>query len=629
MRISTGLALVTAVALTLGMRGCPRDVEQVLVLTPGVQEPHTPGSGEPEELELTATPSAIVGEGADLNRVSTIRTRMTRPGHSEGKGRGKGRGPKPRIVFILIPGFLGGAGTFDPIARDLVRFYDGLAEVWAVDRRSSQLEDRRGALHSRADAEAAHARGDLAGVRAAVEEGTRFYFDADLDGDGSPEPRFELPDRSGGLSSFLRLAQDDLRFAAYWGVDTYVRDWKALVDEARALVGPKGLVVFGGHSMGTTWTGVFAAYDFDPGPGVLAGHAIVDGLLLLEGGGTGPPSPNAPDLAEYLATVEDLASAGGEPNFTEDLFGLVDAVDLGAAGEMTGVAGTFVPTDPSILQKTSIFGAPPISLLLGVPMTNRSLVGFFLDDDFTFNAAFSASMGFSDNAGNVEINLFAFSYVADPEPSQRRLRTWKNFDDPTLPTCPPNDPSPRTGSGGVGCAIRDNGPEDGPGTWGREREVTDVNVLIASLYETANASEWYFVSGRPGLDLSFGRDSSALGAPELLNVTQNHNVSAPILGIGGSNGLATREASFASYLGSVATPPEDRTVVILEGYSHVDVLSAADNEAVPAIVDWVETLTDHRGHAPKRRGPPDRPGVGHGREKAPGLARRPGRGRRP
>jgi hypothetical protein len=449
-------------------------------------------------------------------------------------------------------------------------------------------------------------------VRTAVEEGTRFYFDVDLDGDGSPEPRFELPDRSGITSSFLRLAQDDLRFAAYWGVDTYARDWKALVDEARALVGRKGLVIFGGHSMGTTWTGVFAAYDFDPGPGVLAGHELVDGLLLLEGGGTGPPSPDAPDLATYLAAVDDLASQGGEPNFLEDLFGLVDAVDLGAAGEMSGVAGTFVATAPSIVQKTSIFGAPPISLLLGVPMTNRSLVGFFLDDDFTFVSAFSASMGFSDNAGNVQIDLFASSYVADPSPSQRVLRTWKNYDDPTLPTCPPNDPSPRTGSGDVGCAILDNVPEDEFDTWGREREVTDVSVLLATLYETANASEWYFVSGRPGLDLSFGRDSSALGAPELLNVTQNHNVDAPIPGIGGTNGLATREASFASYLGSVATPPEDQTVVILEGYSHVDVLSAADNEAVPAIIDWVETLTDRRGRGPKHRGPKGGPGRGRG-----------------
>jgi hypothetical protein len=85
--------------------------------------------------------------------------------------------------------------------------------------------------------------------------------------------------------------------------------------------------------------------------------------------------------------------------------------------------------------------------------------------------------------------VFASSYVADPSPSQRVLRTWKNYDDPTLPTRPPNDPSPRTGSGDVGCAILDNVPEDEFDTWGREREVTDVSVLLATLYETANASE--------------------------------------------------------------------------------------------------------------------------------------------
>ncbi|MBW2314891.1 MAG: hypothetical protein JRH10_11925 [Deltaproteobacteria bacterium] len=130
------------------------------------------------------------------------------------------------------------------------------------------------------------------------------------------------------------------------------------------------------------------------------------------------------------------------------------------------------------------------------------------------------------------------------------------------------------------------------GQWGVEREVTDVGTLIRTLYETGNASEWYFGTGRVNLDLSFGRDASALGAPELLNVTQHANVDVPILGIGGSNGLATTEASFAGYMDSTASA--DKQVAILEGYAHLDPLSAADNEAVPVMVDWINHVRQQK-----------------------------------
>jgi hypothetical protein len=475
----------------------------------------------------------------------------------------------------------------------------GKLEVWAVNRRSQQLEDRRGGLHARAGAESGTAAMDPAAVELAIQEGVRFYFPgSDTDFDGVPDPPFTLPDAvpGDGDSDFQMLAQDDMRFAAYWGVDTYVRDWRELVLAARALVGDDGLVLFGGHSMGTTWTGVFAAYDFDTGPGVEAGFELVDGLMLWEGGGTGPPSASAPDLSTYDATVAALETPGGPDIFLQSLFGFVDAVEIGAAGELNGVAGRFMPDAPSVMQQTPVFGGIPVNILLQAPMTNRSLPGFFLDDDFSTNSAFSASMGFSDNGSNV------FNPIPTLVPGSYYLavdegvtRVWKSFDDPTLPSCPPELPPPfptATDLGESGCALIDNGPKPAPGDpparWGVEREVTDIDVLIRTLYEHGNASEWYFVSGRPGLDLSFGRDSSALGAPEKLNVTQHANVDVPILAIGGSNGLAPTEQSFAGYLDS--TSSTDTTVVILEGYAHLDPLSASDNEAVAPTVDWMTRL---------------------------------------
>src|SRR4051812_6499556 len=48
-----------------------------------------------------------------------------------------------RAIAVLMPGFLGGAGSFDALARALVRrsTADAPPEAWAVDRRANLLED--------------------------------------------------------------------------------------------------------------------------------------------------------------------------------------------------------------------------------------------------------------------------------------------------------------------------------------------------------------------------------------------------------------------------------------------------------------------------------------------------------
>ncbi|MEK6328088.1 MAG: hypothetical protein AABM66_11285 [Actinomycetota bacterium] len=48
--------------------------------------------------------------------------------------------PEASRVLVLVPGFIGGAGDFRLIARDIVSRVPDL-QVWAVDRRSNALED--------------------------------------------------------------------------------------------------------------------------------------------------------------------------------------------------------------------------------------------------------------------------------------------------------------------------------------------------------------------------------------------------------------------------------------------------------------------------------------------------------
>jgi pimeloyl-ACP methyl ester carboxylesterase len=580
------LLFAPLLTLSLGAGPCvqPTSVSDESVL-PGYLEPHTPGSGQPEELATPVAVTQLLGANVDLNRVSYLRTRL--PGSTR----------KPAVIMILVPGFLGSAGTFSPLADQLVERFNGLLEVWTVDRRPNQLEDRLGGNYAAA--------GAAAGDPAAIAEGVQFYLpdtdvdpligiggavgfgDKDINGNGIIDGPFLVEDSFGVMRSWIKMSQDDMRYAAYWGIDTYARDWKVLVDAARAEVGPQGVVIFGGHSAGTGFAGIWAAYDFDPSSGVDAAYEKIDGLLLLEGGGPGGPSANRPNLASYLTQVNNLAMPGGPKVFLDDFQG-IDVAKLGAAAVVAGVAAVYDPTGESLAQRTPVFGSPPFNLLLQAPLSNLAAIGAFIDDDFSAIGAFRASAGFSDNANNLKF-LFQgvdfFYFMTNPPAGQ--VRQWKNFDDPTLPACPPN-----VVDVGVGCALLNNGPQPaGAGiVWGQEREVTDIEDLARLQFTNGNFAEWYYLSGRVSLDQQFGRDSSSLGNESLLAVTQNANMNRPVLAIGGSNGLTQVPASWNSYFNSIATPAADKETAIIEGYAHLDLLTAKHNDAVPIIERWIAKL---------------------------------------
>jgi hypothetical protein len=622
------VALPLCAAAAIGAASCPSGgpggvlVAQQFVIAPGYQEAHTPGSGV-AGVEMAASPNvqSLLGASPDLNHVTYLRTYVAKPG-----------APPPRAILILVPGFLGGAGTFSPIARQLVAKFNGSLEVWATERRPNQLEDRRGSAFTRqllATATSADEKRD------ALYKGFLFYLpetpSIDTNGNGIVDPPTLLPDALGAARSYVQLAQDDMRFAAYWGLDTYLRDWRSLVDAARAVVGPDGVVLFGGHSFGTYYAAAYAAYDFDPDPSAVdAGFRSIDGVLLLEGGGAFGPSTSAPSLASYESTLESLASPGG-PNVYLDSFQGIQPALLGPAAEMSGIAGVELPSEPAIAQRTKVFRNPPFSFFFKAPTTNRGVVGFFIDDDFQPVTAFRASTGFSDDGSN---GFFDYDppLVQDPfysAVSNGALRQWKDFDDPTLPVCPPN-----AADGDPGCAILDNGAKDRPRMciggahdgdpcsssaacgggvcplkWGHEREVTRLDDILAIQSLPANFIEWYYLSGRTNLDASYALDSSALVAESVaatgsegpLVLTQNAQVDVPVLCIGGSNGLAPLESSFATYLASIATPPSDERVEIIEGYAHLDLITAAKNDAVPIVSDWVNRLLVRKllGPAPR------------------------------
>ncbi|PTA68168.1 alpha/beta fold hydrolase [Deinococcus arcticus] len=195
-----------------------------------------PGSlaaAAPTEAQLNAVPATrvvmsgapVAGTPAGLNASITVRYGTA----------------KPRAVLLLMPGFLGGAGSFDRLARQLVALNPSLA-VWAVDRRSNLLEDHSTILKAGPAA--------LAGL---VKNG--------------------LPVR----------APQSVAYMKDWGLDTTLKDWRVAVQAARALT-PN--VVLGGHSMGGVLSGLYAAYNFGGVPGAqgLRGLVMLDGLPGLLSG---------------------------------------------------------------------------------------------------------------------------------------------------------------------------------------------------------------------------------------------------------------------------------------------------------------------------------------------------------
>jgi pimeloyl-ACP methyl ester carboxylesterase len=218
--------------------GCtpPATPVDPLVIEPGVRrEVFTVTAPTPPPNPLTQGASASGGMQVVRYRVDT------------GKA-----APKPaRAIVLLMPGFLGGAGSFDSLARALVRrsTADAPLEAWALDRRSNALEDRTGI-------EAALAAHDPSLL-------TRYYFEG-----GSVN--------GATFAGFKK--QSDVDFESEWGMVSTLADLRAVM----ALIPAdqrKAHVVLAGHSLGASIVSQFAAWDFDG----TAGHDELAGLVLIDG----------------------------------------------------------------------------------------------------------------------------------------------------------------------------------------------------------------------------------------------------------------------------------------------------------------------------------------------------------
>jgi pimeloyl-ACP methyl ester carboxylesterase len=243
---------------------------------------------------------------------------------------------KAKTVLVLVPGTNGGRGDFTLTARELVKKVPGLA-VWAVDRRSEQLED----TSVFADA--------LAGK---VTPKAMFDYYAGWIADPSITPHYQPPDAS------------KLGFAADWGLRVQLEDVKRVIAKAHA--GGRR-VLLGGHSLGASVAVAYASWDFAGKPG----YKDVDGLVLIDGGLRG-----SFDTTKGLADAKKRLAAIRKQPFL-DLLGLGLPWVTGILAESAAVLALKDPLGPSVGQA---FPLLPAAFKPPIPATNRGQFGYAFDE---------------------------------------------------------------------------------------------------------------------------------------------------------------------------------------------------------------------------------------------------------
>ncbi len=537
---------------------------------------------------------------------------------------------QPDAIIVLIPGFEGGAANFYLLAENLLRRAAAEAnlvvEVWAVDRRSAHLEDTLGL--------------DIAEDLMDPLVGLDFLF-GDALGLALSPPLADGPNRR---AEFYNTS-NDTAFIAQWTTLVHSQDIDAVVEAARSAA-RDGNVFLGGHSAGTGFTARYAATDFNlQGGAPEPGYQKLRGLVLLEGGGASlsptPPDEATLDLIEarfdggLYAAIHDealrcmdgdtactLATANNDcAAFARTTCAPINAYSvipgllspqLLAVSEVNALdAIVHDDTVLSILQEdqngvtgnNAVAKVPELNVLTALlgttPASSATLLGKFLDDDGLAAAAASfvaTSLGFDG-------------------PVVNGVATWLSKGEAVPPE-----------------AFADNGPAPQAistiGKWGVEVEPSDLEGRMLPIFYRGrtNFSDWYYPSSGLSVTNGLGLDTTPLSAPPPLgrgrsdidNRTQASAINIPVIAFGGSNGLATVPEVWLGFADAIApcatrscdgvTPrvldrlnPNEAfptfggnaggfEVYMSEGYSHLDILTADDdqtNQVIGPLLDFV------------------------------------------
>lgn len=313
-------------------------IRREVLVVDGFEAPENPTTGD-------ATP-------ADLNRTQVVRFSAADT-------------PDVRAVVVAMPGIFGGAGTFEMLARHLVRRSIDAGEpieVWAIDRRSNLLEDRRGLDAAEAAEDADVARG--------------YHFRGET---------------VGGEAFAGFAAQADVPFMSEWGLETHLEDLRALIDRVPATE-QKARVFLMGHSLGASMTEAFAAWRFADGS---RGAELLAGIVLVDGS-----APTAPITeAEYTdGTSGGFMSIPGIDTIRESTRYLalpLLGVEVYPQAEIAAMDALYAPDVVQDDRGRDMVLAALMSLPAQriPPMTNAGAFGWAFDDASNGLSFAAVSMG--------------------------------------------------------------------------------------------------------------------------------------------------------------------------------------------------------------------------------------------
>ena len=290
-----------------------------------------------------------------------------------------------RAVLVLLPGYGGGAASFDYLGRNLVAMAEinnaGSIEVWALERRPNCLED-------------------LSAMNAA---------EAARDPDRAPDYYyFNKPVNGRTFPGFLQ--QDEVPFLSEFGLKLFMEDIFTVISSK--IPDPavrKNTVFIGGHSLGSPLSALFAGWDMDGNPQTLddTGYNNCAGLIGLEGRVSFTAFSTLSE-ADYTRRLADIRS--GKSARYQQLAGITP--EALALLEMMAMYAAFAPDEESTLFQRvpysrdveqfirAIHSRTLLQYLTGAPAfidyryTNEALLGIFLDDNFQPVPIMQASLGF-------------------------------------------------------------------------------------------------------------------------------------------------------------------------------------------------------------------------------------------
>jgi hypothetical protein len=448
-------------------------------------------------------------------------------------------------VFVIIPGFLGGAGSFDQIARNTVR--DAAkggrdVEFWALDRRSNCLEDDAGVK--------AAARAKDASV------GYDYYWhDKPLHG-----KRF-----AGWVS------QNDAAWLQHVGLAQTLRDWYAVLNAGIPSRRVRARKVFcGGHSMGGPITAAFASWDFDNDPRTkkdagyrqCAGFVGLDTRLVVGTPSLDPTNPSAVLLAAVLASGSPYVNM---PPIVPETIQLPPIFGVGAfyRPDQTDVLRRLPHSRNIDLAQRFLFSRDAANAATGRPnirdftISNEADLAGVFDDNSAPLFFMRSSLGFLKGGPLTDKNFPAPDpTLALPEDVNAPLYSWQNYD--------------QVGKGGRRIPLNDEGD---PYT-SREGEASDIHQFARTQFESpANFIEQYFPT-KLLKDLQDAGEGNRSGDLSHLKYDGPSKRPAIIVRAGDSQDNSAPDSGRPIKGEPPNSKPLSRSITV-PGYNHLDVITAA------------------------------------------------------